>query len=249
MGIKIAADAKSIEERGTRWTISPYDEFALAEAIRLKESLGGVVTVISAGPERVKTALRECLACGADEAIWLQIAHDSLLDAVSVARNLGAVYREGKYDLLWFGQKTAGWEEGLVGPMTAELLGLPHVGSVVKLEVVGNSIVCWREIEDAHERVETSLPCVLLAQKGLSEPRYPSLRGIMQAKKKVIRERTALTFPLTMNVRQLKLAPPRPPCRFVPFGDPKSSAVAVASNPAAAAHELVRILREDAKVI
>ncbi len=232
-----------------RWIISPYDELALEEAIKLKESRGGSVTVTSVGAERVKSGLLECLARGADEAVWVRTARGGDLDALGVARNIAAVYGEGKFDLLWFGQKGAGWDESVVGPMTAELLGLPHVGDVVKFEMADSSLVCEREIEGAHERVETSVPCVLTAQKGLSEPRYASLKGIMAARKKPMREKPAVAFAPVTNVRRLELPPPPKPCCFVPGGDAKSSADGAAADPAAAARVLARILREEAKVI
>lgn len=247
--IRIGADGKSIDESDLRWIISPHDEVALEQAVRLKESLGGTVTVVSIGPERVATGLRECLARGADQAIWMRMDRDGDLDALGVARNLTSVFREGSFDLLWLGQKAAGWDEAVVGPMTAELLGLPHVGDIVKFQFADASIICGREIEGAHERVETAPPCVLTAQKGLVEPRYPSLKGIMAAKKKPVREMPATPFPPVTNVRGLKLPPPPGPCRFVPGGDPKSSAAGAAADPAAAARELARLLREEAKVL
>src|SRR5262245_20590448 len=146
--IKIAADGKSIDEADVKWIVSPYDEFALEEALKIKEAKGaGMVTAVSVGPERAKTGLRECLARGADEAVWVDSGDSRYLDALAIAKALAAVAREGKYDMLWFGQKGVGADESLVGPMTAELLDLPHVGSIVKLEVKDAGIVAHREIE------------------------------------------------------------------------------------------------------
>lgn len=247
--LRIAADGKSIEESEVRWILSPHDEFALAQALQLKESRGGSVTVVSVGPERVKTGLRECLALGADEAVWVQITQDVTLDALGVARNLAAVYRQGSFDLMWFGQKAAGWDQSLVGPMTAELLDLPHVGEIVKFEAIGGLITCEREIESAREHVEASLPCVLTAQKGLMEPRYASLKGIMAAKNKLIREKPVAAYSPVTNVRRLELVPPPKPCHFLPGGDPKSSSDGASADPAGVAQELARILHEEAKVI
>src|SRR5580765_5021741 len=155
--IKIGADGKSIDESDVKWIVSPYDEFALEEAIRTKEAKGGgTVTVVSVGPERSKTGLRECLARGADEAIWVESATGAL-DALATAKAVAAVAREGQYDFLWFGQKGVGFDESLVGPMVAELAGVPHVGNVVKLEVGENKATAHREIEGAHEIVECTL--------------------------------------------------------------------------------------------
>ena len=245
--IKIAADGKSIDESDVKWIVSPYDEYGLEEAIKTKEAKGaGTVTVVCVGPERAKTGLRECLARGADEAIWVDSGDGRYLDALATAKAIATVAREGSYDFLWFGQKGVGYDESLVGPMAAELLGLPHVGNVVHLTIGDGKVTAEREIEGAHEVVECQLPAVLTAQKGLNEPRYASLKGIMGAKKKPIAEKKlsgmgiAEADPAGAKTRWRKLELPaaRKACHFLP-----------AEDPAAAAKELVRLLREEAKVI
>ena len=236
--IKVAADGKSIDESDVKWIVSPYDEFALEEAIKTKESKGGgTVTVASLGPERAKTGIRECLARGADDGIWID-AKGAEPDALSTARALAEAIREGSYDLVWFGQKGVGWDESLVGPMVAEILGLPHVGNIVKFEAQDGKVACEREIEGAHEHVESPTPCVLTAQKGLNDPRYASLKGIMAAKKKPIREKAFEPGEATCRMLKLELPAPPKPCHFVD-----------ASDPAGAARELARLLREEAKAI
>ncbi len=245
--IKIGADGKSIDESEVKWIVSPYDEFGLEEALRIREArASGIVTVVALGPERSKTGLRECLARGADEAIWIDSGDSRYLDALATAKALAAVAKGGSYDFLWFGQKGVGYDESLVGPMVAELLDWPHVGNVVKLELQEGRISAHREIEGAHEVVESPLPVVLTAQKGLNEPRYASLKGIMGAKKKPIAEKKLSEMgipeadPSNAKVRwrRLELPPPRQACKFIP-----------ADDPAKAAKELVRLLREEAKVI
>ncbi|MEX0879973.1 MAG: electron transfer flavoprotein subunit beta/FixA family protein [Thermoanaerobaculia bacterium] len=245
--IKIAADGKSIDETDVKWIVSPYDEYALEEALRIKEAKGGgTVTVLTVGPERAKTGLRECLARGADDAIWVDATGTPYLDALGTARALAAAAKGGSYDFLWFGQKGVGYDESLVGPMFAELMDLPHVANVIKLEVKEGKITAHREIEGAHEVVECSLPAVLTAQKGLNEPRYASLKGIMAAKKKPIAEKklAELVVPeadpanARTRWRKLELPPARVACKMVPGDDP-----------AAAGKELARLLREEAKVI
>lgn len=245
--IKIASDGKSIDESDVKWIVSPYDEFALEEALKTKEAKGaGTVTVVSVGPERVKTGLRECLARGADEAVWVDSGTVQNLDALGVSKALAAVARGAAFDFFWFGQKGVGPDESLVGPMTAELLGLPHVANVVHFEIGEGKVTASREIEGAHEVVESSLPVVLTAQKGLNEPRYASLKGIMGAKKKPITEKKLADLgvpeadPAAAKVRwrKLELPPPRQAVKLIP-----------ADDPAAAAKELVRLLREEAKVI
>ena len=245
--IKIAADGKGIDEGDVKWIVSPYDEFALEEAIRTKEAKGaGTVTVVSVGPERAKTGLRECLARGADEAIWVDSGDAKYLDALATAKALAAVAKEGKYDFLWFGQKGVGFDESLVGPMVAELAGVPHVGNVIKLELGDGKVTAHREIEGAHEIVECALPAALTAQKGLNEPRYASLKGIMGAKKKTIAEKKLASMGVAeaeasgakTRWRKLELPPARKACHMIPPDDP-----------AAAAKELVKLLREESKVI
>ncbi|HEY3204879.1 MAG TPA: electron transfer flavoprotein subunit beta/FixA family protein [Thermoanaerobaculia bacterium] len=245
--IKIAADAKSIDETDVKWIVSPYDEFALEEALKTKEAKGaGTVTVVTVGPERAKTGLRECLARGADDAIWVDSTGIPYLDALGTAKALAAVAKGGSYDFFWFGQKGVGYDESLVGPMFAELAGLPHVGSVIQLELGDGKVTAHREIEGAHEVVECALPAVLTAQKGLNEPRYASLKGIMAAKKKPVAEKKLAELGVPeadpaqakTRWRKLELPPPRQAVRLVPGDDP-----------AAAGKELVRLLREEAKVI
>src|SRR5437867_9225851 len=128
--IKIGADGKSIDEADVKWIVSPYDEYALEEALRIKEAKGaGTVRVAAVGPERAKTGLRECLARGADDAVWIDSTGVPSLDALGTAKALAAAARGGAYDFFWFGQKGVGVDESLVGPMFAELMGVPHVGS------------------------------------------------------------------------------------------------------------------------
>lgn len=245
--IKVAGDGRSLDESEIKWIVSPYDEYALEEALRIKEAAGaGTVTVLAVGPERAKTGLRECLARGADDAVWVDSGDSRYLDALATAKAIATVAREGKYDFVWFGQKGVGYDESLVGPMVAELLDLPHVGSVIKLEVAPGAITAHREIEGAHEVVESPLPVVLTAQKGLNEPRYASLKGIMGAKKKPIAEKKLADLGIPeadpagakVRWRKLELPPPRQACRMIP-----------ADDPAAAGKELVRLLREEAKVL
>src|SRR5262244_809829 len=133
--IKIGPDGRSIDETDVKWIVSPYDEYALEEALRIKEAKGaGTVRVAAVGPERAKTGLRECLARGADEAVWVDSGGAGYLDALGTARALAAVVKGGAFDFVWLGQKGVGYDESLVGPMLAELAGLPHVANVVKVQ-------------------------------------------------------------------------------------------------------------------
>lgn len=180
--IKIAGDARSIDEAGVKFIVSPYDEIALEEAIRLKEKKGGDVTVIAFGPDRVQQALRECLARGATKAI--HVKGEASVDSLRTAHALASVIRGSEYDLIFVGKQGVGLDNSLVGPMLAELLEIPHLNVVTKLEVKEDgSLEAQREIEGAEVVLESRLPALVTAQKGLNEPRYSSLKGIMAAKK------------------------------------------------------------------
>jgi electron transfer flavoprotein beta subunit len=246
--IVIAADGRSIEEAGLSFVISPYDEFALEEALRLKDRDPGTeVIAVSLGEERAQNALRTCLAMGADRAVLVR--DDRLRDRepLVTARALCAAVRGESCDLLLFGHKGVGTDHGQVGILAAEILGLPHAGAVVKLSIEGREVRAEREIEGAHEHLSFRLPAVVTAQKGLNEPRYASLKGIMAAKKKTIEVRDGAALGLEpkllepseprLRVVSLRLPPPRAAGRRIE-GDPESQA-----------RELVRLLREEARAL
>src|SRR5271169_214825 len=187
--IRIAEGGVSIDETDVKWIVSPYDEYALEEALRTKEAKGGTVTVLTFGPARADTGLRECLARGADDAIRIASEGLSEVDSLGVARLLAGVIKGVPFDVVWMGNKGVGTDAQLLVPMLAELLDLPHVNLVTKLEWKDGgvlAVLAHREIEGAQEVVEMPLPGVIGATKGLNEPRYASLKGIMAAKKKAI---------------------------------------------------------------
>lgn len=232
--IAIAADGTSIDRTGVQYIISPYDEFAVEECLRLKEKNGGDVTVISLGTDAHKETLRKALAMGADKAVLLK--DDSQRDSFGVARALADYLKELSPDAVFFGKQSVDYDDGSVGVMVAEMLGLPCVSVVVKLEVAGGKATAEREIEGGREVVETTLPAIFTAQKGLNEPRYPSLKGIMGAKSKPIEERPASAVPAKTVLVQMQKPPSKPAGRIV--------GTDVGSVP-----ELVRLLHEEAKVI
>ncbi len=234
--IRIGADGKSIDESDVKWIVSPYDEFALEEALKTKEAKGGTVTVVTYGPARADAGLRECLARGADEAVRIASEGTGEIDSLGVAQILAGAVKALPHDVVWLGNKGVGTDAQLLVPMVAELLDLPHVNLVTKLEWTGAGVTCHREIEGAREVVETPLPAVISAQKGLNEPRYASLKGIMAAKKKPIEEKPVQAPAPVTQVVSLTLPPPRQSGRIVGEG-------------AAAVAELVRALHEEAKVL
>ncbi len=238
--IKIGGDGRSIDPTGVKWVASPYDEFAIEAALQLKEAAGeGEVVLVSAGPADATATLRQGLAMGADRAVLIEDDAFLLADGLTRARALAEVARSESPDLVLLGKQGVGTDETQTGPMLAELLGYPHVSAVGKFELSGDGFVAHREVEGAVEVHEGRLPAVLSIDKGINEPRYASLKGIMQAKKKTIDVRTAETSTASPAVvwESLELPPPRPDGRTIE-GDPSEQAA-----------ELVRILREEEKVI
>ena len=184
--IKIGADGRSIDESDVKWIVSPYDEYALEEALKSKEAKGGTVAAITFGPARADVGLRECLARGADEVVRIDSDGIGAMGSLGVAELLAAQIKTMTHDVVWMGNKGVGTDAQLLPSMLAELLDLPHVNLVTKLEWKDGGVVAYREIEGAREVVAAPFPVLLSAQKGLNEPRYASLKGIMAAKKKQI---------------------------------------------------------------
>jgi electron transfer flavoprotein beta subunit len=232
--IKIAADGLSIDRAGVSFILNPYDEFAVEEGLRLREKFTGEVIAISLGPDAHKETLRKALAMGVDKAVLLK--DDAPRDSFGVAHGLAEELRTIAPDVVLFGKQSIDYDDAAVGTMVAELLNMPSVAVVVKMEVTDRSVRCEREIEGGHEVVETRLPAVFLAQKGLNEPRYPSLKGIMAAKSKPIVEKPAAAVSPRVETIALK----RPAAK----GSGK-----IVGTDASAVPELVRLLKEEAKVL
>ncbi|HEX8168935.1 MAG TPA: electron transfer flavoprotein subunit beta/FixA family protein [Thermoanaerobaculia bacterium] len=243
--IKLAADGRRIDEAGLKFIVSPYDEFALEEAIRLKEKSPGDVTVLTFGPERAQQALREALARGATKALHVK-GESGDADALGIARVLAAAIKSVPHDLVFFGKQGVGTDNGLVGPMVAELLGYPQVNVVTKLEVADGKLTAHREIEGAEEVLECPTPAVVTAQKGLNEPRYASLKGIMAAKKIAIDTKSAADLGLDENdiLRQ------RVVITKLELPDEKSGGRKIdGADPNAAAQEILKYIRDEAKAL
>mgnify|MGYP001060666371 CR=1 FL=1 len=192
---KIVLQDGMIREDGAKFIVNPYDEYALEEAIRIREASGGTVYAVSVGPERAAEALRTALAMGADEAVWIDDRH--IADEYGVSRALAAYLGGRQVDLVLAGLFSVDNGAGQVAIRVAELLRLPHVGSVTKLTLSGNKALCERDAEGDVERVEVTLPALITAQQGLNEPRYPSLSGIMRAKRKPLHRLTPEELGLT----------------------------------------------------
>jgi electron transfer flavoprotein beta subunit len=233
--VKIGQDGKTIDKSGVNFILNPYDEFAVEEALKTKEKFGGEVIVISLGGSENVEVIRKALAMGADRGILLK--DDSQRDTFSIAKALAGVLKELSPDIIFFGKQSIDYDDQAMPSLVAELLGLPSITVVVKLEINSDgTVIAEREIEGGREKVRGKLPIVIGAQRGLNEPRYPSLKGIMAAKNKPVEEREAPKFDNKIEVIEMLLPPPKKPGRII-------------GTDASAVPELVRLLREEAKVI
>lgn len=232
--IVIGPDGKSIDSNGVTYIINPYDEFAVEEALKTKEKIGGDVVIISLGKDSNKETIRKALAMGADTGVLLKDEEDR--DSLSIAKALADEIKAQSAELVFCGKQSVDYDNSIIGQMTAEILGYNCVTVVVDFKIDGNKIVCEREIEGGREVIETSLPAIITTQKGLNEPRYASLKGIMAAKKKQIDEKPALKAENYVEVIKMKKPPMKQAGRII--GTDKS-----------AVPELVRLLKEEAKVI
>jgi electron transfer flavoprotein beta subunit len=233
--IRISADRKTVEGAGVKFVMNPYDEFAVEAALKHRELAGsGEVTVISLGSADSAETLRAALAMGADSALLLK--SDTPAEGLVVARALAAELKERPFDLALFGMRAIDDDLQAVGAMVAELLHLPSATVVTEFSVDGGTVTAQREIEGGTEVVELKTPCILTITKGAYEPRYASLKGIMAAKKKPLEEKPAQLGEPQTAVRSLAAPPERQPGRIIGQG-------------ADAVPELVRLLREEAKVV
>lgn len=233
--IKVGSDGLSIDKAGVNHMLSPYDEVAVEEALRIKEKTKGEVTVLSLGSDAHKETLRKALAMGVEKAVLLK--DDGTRDSFAVASALAQELKEMAPDVILFGKQSIDYDDAQVGTLVAEMLGLPSVAVIVKMQIRDDrTVLCEREIEGGHEVVEAKLPAVFLAQKGLNEPRYPSLKGIMAAKTKPIVEKPAA--PADVRVETTALRKP-----------PAKGAGKILGTDKSAVPELVRLLHEEAKVI
>ena len=234
--IVLGADRKSIDENGVKFVPNPYDEYALEEALALKEKEGGAgeTVVYGLGSDAAAETLRTALAMGIDRAVLLQSAGSP--DGLAVAQALAAELRDGGFDLILFGKMAVDDYNHQVGPMTAELLGLPCVTAVSKLTIAGGAVEAEREIEGGIEVSTCKLPAVITCDKGLNTPRLPALKGIMAAKKKPLDTRPAALGTPTLEIVALELPPERKAGRIVGEGPDAVPA-------------LVDLLRSEAKVL
>lgn len=232
--IKVGPDGKKIDTNGVTFIVNPYDEYAIEEGLKLKEKTSGTVYVIGLGGEAHKESLKKALAMGADEGILLKTDQD--FDSVTVARLLADEIKSLGCEVVFTGKQSIDFDNSAAGQLISEFLGFNCVSNVVALTIDNNAIQAEREVEGGREVVKTSMPAVITAQKGINEPRYASLKGIMAAKKKVITEKAVSNSTPKSTSLGLRLPAPKNPGRIL-------------GSDAAAIKELVKLLREEAKVI
>lgn len=240
---KIVIQNGEISEDGVEFIINPYDEYAVEEAIQLKEQFGGEVTVITVGPSRAESVLRTALAMGADQAV---IVDDESLfgDEYTISKVLAAVIENLQFDLIIAGNMAVDNGSGQVGARLAEVIGIPQVTTITNLKIDGRKAVVERDVEGDIEVIEVELPVLVTAQQGLNEPRYPSLPGIMKAKKKPLERITAADLKLDAATLKSKTSvldqylPPKKAAGRLLEGDLQNRV-----------KELVYLLKNESKVI
>jgi electron transfer flavoprotein beta subunit len=233
--IRPTADGKAVNLEDVNLILNPYDEYAVEEALRIREKSGAdEIVAVSYGDDSATKALRAALALGADRGVHVKGVPS--FDSLTTAKALAAALKETSYDLILCGKQAIDDDSGAVGIMVAQLLDIPSVSVVVELQIENGKVRAKREVEGGYEIVETPLPCLVTAQKGLNEPRYPSLKGIMAAKKKPIEEKQPAPVQSRVEPLQIVLPPSRAAGRIVGEG-------------IEAVPELVRLLKEEAKVL
>jgi electron transfer flavoprotein beta subunit len=236
MRFAIAPDGTSIDQTGLKFDLSDFDGYAVEVALRLNEqNPPGEVVAVALGPDAAQETLRKALSMGVDRGIHLAAAQVPF-DGLAIAHALAAELRDGGFDLILFGRMATDTGNGTVGPMTAELLGLPCVSAVSGLELAAGAGTAQRELEGATESLSFPLPAVLTIDEGIARPRLPSLKGIMAAKKKPVESRPAALGPIRLTIDKLELPPERAAGRIIGEG-------------AGAVPELIRLLRDEAKVL
>ncbi len=244
--IKLANGGKALDESEFKYMVNPYDEFAIEEAVKTQEKFKGESIVLSVGPSRVQEAIRKALAMGIDRGVWINTeGYSSEVDSLTVAQAIAKVVAEEKPDVIFAGQMAIDDYASHVAPMVAELQGMPHLQVVTKIDwnAEGTSARIEREVEGGMVEVyDVSTPVVLAANKSLNNPRFPSLPGIMKAKKKPLSEKKLADLvgnPATLVETRNYSLPPEKAAGQVFKGEPVEVMV----------QKVVALLRSEAKVI
>jgi len=244
--VRIADNGISIKSEGIKWVINPYDELAVEEALRIKQIHGGTVTVVTVGTDRAQEAIRTALAMGADKGILIKDAALENADALGISRAIASTLASLPFDLIIAGHRAVDDDKFQVGPAVAEFLNISHIPFVIKQEIVDGNIKCHRTIDGGTAVLESLLPAMFTTQRGLNEPRLPSLPGIMKAKSKPLEVKSlsdiglnpdAVDKPLT-RIKAMNLPPERKGGRIIEGETPEEKAAV-----------LVKALHEEAKII
>ncbi|MEO8664799.1 MAG: electron transfer flavoprotein subunit beta/FixA family protein [Ignavibacteria bacterium] len=233
--VKISDTKKSIDENGVSYIINPYDEFAVEEALKLKEKNGGEVLAISFGTDKARDAIKKAFQMGADKGVLIKSSSGDF-DSYTVARNLAEYIKNQNPDIILMGKQSIDFDGLLVPSMLSELLNIPSISVVVKLDIADGKVIAEREVEGGKEIIESSLPIIIGTQKGINEPRYPNLKSIMASKSKPIEEIQASYTGNKVEITEMKLPAAKSGGKIFTNGKDDVS-------------ELVRLLREEAKVI
>lgn len=246
--IEIAGDGVSIKKQDIKWVMNPYDEIAVEEALQIREAQGGTVTIISMGGQKAVETIRTALAMGADKGIHINDPAAEGSDALATAKILAAAVKEIPFELIIAGHRAVDEDNYQVAAGVAELLDIPQISMVVKAELLDGKIKCQRTIEGGTVTVEASLPALFTTQRGLNEPRYASLPGIMKAKKKPVDVKT--TADLGIDAASVGAGNRKVKIKTLNF-PPQRQAVKMIEGESAQAKaaELVRVLHEEAKII
>lgn len=241
---KISISGGQIDDSGATFIINPYDEYAIEEAIVLRDEHGGEVTVVTVGTEDAEKELRTALAMGADKAVLIDAEELDELDQFTTATLLSTYLKGQEFDIILGGNVAVDGGSGQVGPRVAEALGIPQVTTITKLDVDGSTATIVRDVEGDQETVEVSLPVLVTAQQGLNEPRYPSLPGIMKAKKKPLET-------LDLDDLDIEEDDVEPKTKTIEIFLPpqKEAGKILEGDLSAQVTELVSLLKSEAKVI
>ena len=229
--IAFTPDNKEFNKAGVQFVINPWDEYALTRAIELKEAGGGTVTVLNVGEADTEPNIRKALAIGADDAIRVNA---NPTDAYFVAEQIAAIAKEGAYDVILMGKESIDYNGFQVHGMVGEMLGIPTIAPAQKLDMSGNTATLEREIEGGKEIVSVNTPFVASCQQPMCEPRIPNMRGIMTARTKPLKVVAAVGEPARTTVADYALPPKKQGVKLIP---------------AETAGDLIKLLRNEAKVI
>ncbi|MCM3726640.1 electron transfer flavoprotein subunit beta/FixA family protein [Neobacillus cucumis] len=239
---KIVIQNGKISEENVEFILNPYDEYAVEEAVKIKEDSGAEITVLTVGAARSESVLRTALAMGADKGIFVELEEEA--DEYAIAKIIKAAIKGQEYDLVFGGNMAVDSGSGQVAIRVAEELGIPQVAAITKLSLDGSKAIVQRDIEGDVEVIEVNLPFLATAQQGLNEPRYPSLPGIMKAKKKPLELFTLEDLELSEDdltnrtTIQDQYLPPK-----------KQAGKVLEGEIGQQVHDLVNLLRSEAKVV